>query len=140
MQDLAKVLSGTVQSAFGTLENAAGNLRGALKSIGDAVQSVISWLGDLASKINSIHVPDWLQGHSPPPMANWFSYIGEAVGQVNAQLPTLAMNLAAQIGPSGQSISNTASTRSFTYAPQISTTGNVTAPMDLALASSLASV
>ncbi len=73
-------------------------------------------------------------------MADWFSAISESVGAVNAQLPTLAMNLAAQIGPSGQSITNTASSRSFTYAPNISTSGNVSAPMDLALATSLASV
>ncbi len=140
MENLAKVISGTVQAAFGTLASVAGDARGALKSIGEAVQSVINWLNDLADAISNISIPDWLEGHSPPPMANWFSHIGEAVGAVNAQLPTLAMNLAAQLGPSGQSIANTTSTRSFTYAPQISTTGNVSAPMDLALASSLAGV
>lgn len=137
---LGKVLSGTVAGAFDHLSGVAGGLKGALHSIGDAVQAVISWLNDLASTINSIGVPDWLQGHSPPPMANWFGDISGAIGAVNAQLPTLAMNLAAQIGPSGQSISNTASSRSFTYAPQVTSYGGHDMPMDLALASSLAGV
>ena len=73
-------------------------------------------------------------------MADWFTYIGEAVGAVNAQLPDLQMNLAAQVGSQGQSISNTASTRSFSYSPTIYATGGGADAMDLALASSLASV
>ena len=140
MQNLAQTVSGTVTSAFGTLETIAGNVRGALKSIGDAVQGVIGWLNDLISAINSIEIPDWLQGHSPPPMANWFSDIGGAVGALNAQLPDLQAQLTAQIGPQGQSISNTASTRSFSYSPTIYQTGSTDMPMDLALASSLAMV
>lgn len=140
MQNLAQVISGTVTSAFGTLETVAGNVRGALKSIGDAVSGVISWLNDLISTINSVSIPDWLEGHSPPPMANWFSDIGGAVGALNAQLPDLQAQLTAQIGPQGQSISNTASTRSFSYSPTIYSSGGTDMPMDLALASSLAMV
>ncbi len=115
------------------MEEAWGNIR-------DAVGWLIDKLHDLADLWESMKPPDWVTGHSPPPMANWFTDISDAVGAVNAQLPTLQMNLAAQLGPAGQSVTNTASSRSFTYAPQISTTGNVSAPMDLALANSLASV
>ena len=129
-----------MQGAFSTLSSMSGDLAGALHSIGSAVQSVISYLSDLASKINSISMPSWLEGHSPPPMANWFSDIGGAVGALNQQLPSLQAQLTAQIGPQGQSITNTASTRSFSYAPTIYSSGGTDMPMDLALASSLAGV
>jgi hypothetical protein len=137
---LSSLVKDEVAHAFNSLNTFAGAAAGGLSSIGSAIQGVISWINDLVSKLNSVSVPDWLEGHSPPPMADWFSYIAESVKGVNAQLPTLAMNLAAQIGPSGQSVTNTASTRSFTYAPTINTSGGSDMPMDLALANSLAGV
>lgn len=137
---LSGLVKDEVSKAFNNLNSYAGAAAGGLSKIGEAVSGVIDWISDLAAKLNSISIPDWLQGHSPPPMADWFSYIGEAVGAVNAQLPTLAMNLAAQVGTSGQSISNTASTRSFTYAPQYNGGAPTEGPMDMALANSLASV
>ncbi len=47
---------------------------------------VIDWLDKLASGINSIQIPDWLEGHSPPPMANWLNDIGAAAQNATAQL------------------------------------------------------
>jgi len=121
-------------------DNVLQPMQGFFSDIGTSVQDLIQWINELVKKINAVKIPDWLQGHSPPPMAEWFSYIGESVKGVNQQLPTLAMNLAAQLGPTGSSISNTASTRSFTYAPTVYQSGGGDMPMDLALASSLASV
>ncbi len=141
MQQLAQVISGAVSGAFSHLENIAGNVRGALKAIGDAVQGVIGWLNDLVSAINSISIPDWLEGHSPPPMANWFSDIAGATAALNAQLPELAMNLSAAMpNAGGGNTSNVSSSRTFNYAPQYSGSGALEGPMDLALASSLAGV
>lgn len=139
-QKLSSIVKDEVAKAFNSLNGFASGAAGALHNIGQAVGDVIGWLNDLIAKLNSVSVPDWLQGHSPPPMANWFSYIGESVKGVNQQLPTLAMNLAAQMGPTSGSISTTASTRSFTYAPNITTSGDHNEPMSMALASSLASV
>lgn len=139
-QKLSSIVKDEVGSAFQKLESWASAAKGALSSIGGAVQSVIGWLNDLASKISSISIPDWLEGHSPPPMANWFSDIGQATRMLNEQLPALQANLSAQIGPQGQSITNTASTRSFVYSPTVYSSGGTDMPMDLALASSLAAV
>ncbi len=141
MQQLAQVISGTVSSAFNHLENIAGNVRGALKAIGDAVQGVIGWINDLVSALNSVSIPDWLEGHSPPPMANWFSDIAGATAALNSQLPDLAMNLSAALpNEGGGNTSNVSNARNFTYAPQYSGSGAMEGPMDLALASSLAGV
>lgn len=137
---LSSLVKDEVAAAFNNLNSFASGAAGALHSIGNAIHDVIGYINDLVAKLNSVSVPDWLQGHSPPPMADWFSDIAGAAGAVNAQLPTLAMNLAAQLGPSGQTVSNTASTRSFTYAPTVYQSGGGDMPMDLALASSLASV
>ncbi len=140
LQALGKEVSGPLAGAFQHMQNIADGAVSGLRNIGSAVQSVISWLSELAAKIASIGIPDWLEGHSPPPMADWFSYIGAAVGALNAQLPELQAQLTASIGPQGQSISNTASTRSFSYSPTIYSSGGTDMPMDMALASSLASV
>jgi hypothetical protein len=137
---LSSLVKDEVAHAFNSLNSYAGAAAGGLSKIGSAIQSVIEWVNDLAAKLNSISVPDWLQGHSPPPMADWFTYIGGAVQSLNDQLPALQANLSAQIGPQGQSITNTASTRSFTYAPNVYSSGGADMPMDLALANSLAGV
>lgn len=137
---LTSLVKDDVSKAFNNLNSFASAAAGGLSKIGQAVQSVIDWINDLVAALGSVDIPDWLQGHSPPPMADWFTYIGEAVGAVNAQLPDLQMNLAAQVGSQGQSISNTASTRSFSYSPTIYASGGGADAMDLALASSLASV
>lgn len=137
---LSGLVKDEVAHAFNSLSNYASAAEGALRSIGSAIQGVISFLNSLADKFNSIHPPSWLEGHSPPPMANWFTDIGMATRALNQQLPALQANLSAQIGPQGQSITNTASTRSFAYSPTIYTSGSTDMPMDLALANSLASV
>jgi Phage-related minor tail protein len=115
-------------------------MAGWFENIGSAVDSLIGWLNTLADKWAEMKPPDWVKGASPPPMAHWFDYIAESVRGVSEALPTMHMNLAGPIGGSGGSSYSSSSSRSFTYAPQINTSGNVSAPMDLALASSLAGV
>jgi phage-related protein len=138
---LSSLVKDEVSKAFNNLNSYAGAAAGGLSKIGEAVRGVIQWISDLASKLNSISIPDWLEGHSPPPMADWFSYVADSVAAVNAQLPELQMNLAGAL-PGGGGGGNTsyANSRSFTYAPTQYINGGASAPMDLALATSLAGV
>lgn len=64
--------------ALGTAQKALGGVKDAFGYIDSAISSTIKWIQKVADKLNSISVPSWLQGHSPPPMAHWFDYIGEA--------------------------------------------------------------
>ncbi len=137
---LSGLVKDEVAHAFNNLSGFASAAAGGLHSIGDAVHDVIGWINDLVNKLNSISMPDWLEGHSPPPMANWFSDIATATQALNQQLPVLAANLTAQMLPGGGNTTNSTSSRSFTYAPQYSGGGATEGPMDLALASSLAGV
>lgn len=138
---LSGLVKDEVAHAFNSLNSMAGAAAGGLSKIGEAVSGVIKWISDLIAKLNSVSIPDWLQGHSPPPMADWFSYIGDAVGQLNAQLPTLSMNLAAQIGPSGGGVANTSiSNRPFDFSVVNHNYGPANEPMDMHLAQALAGV
>ena len=138
---LSSLVKDEVTKAFNNLNSMAGAAAGGLSKIGDAVKGVIDWIGDLIDKLNSISIPDWLEGHSPPPMADWFSNIAGATAALNAQLPELAMNLSAAMpNTGGGTTSNVSNARNFTYAPNYSGGGAFEGPMDLALASSLAGV
>jgi hypothetical protein len=76
--DLATKIRETLGPAFTWLgDNVLKPVTGFFNDIGGAVQDVIDWINDLASTINNIQIPDWLQGHSPPPMADWFGYIAD---------------------------------------------------------------
>jgi hypothetical protein len=72
------VISGNLGPALETAKGAIDGVKDAFGHISDAIRDAIAWIQRVADKLNSIHVPDWLQGHSPPPMANWFSDIGTA--------------------------------------------------------------
>jgi len=67
-----------LKPAFETGQSAANGIRDAFNFISDAVSKAIDWINKVADALNNIQVPDWLQGHSPPPMANWFSAIGQS--------------------------------------------------------------
>lgn len=59
----------------------AGKIKGFFQGIADAVSGVIGWISDLIQKIKDLAnqaIPKWLQGKSPPPMANWLNDIAEA--------------------------------------------------------------
>lgn len=58
-------------------------------AVTSAVSTAYDWFVKIGNSISSIQIPSWLQGHSPPPLANWFSDIagaaesaGGAVGDV----------------------------------------------------------
>lgn len=51
-----------------------------------AVDSAWAKIQSISDGISSIQIPDWLQGHSPPPLADWFSYIADAGGQASSAI------------------------------------------------------
>lgn len=47
-------------------------------AIVSAIETAYGWFQKIGSAIGSIQIPSWLQGHSPPPLADWFDSIGGA--------------------------------------------------------------
>lgn len=76
-------ISANLSPALSTAQSALAKVRDAFGWIDSAIKSTISWIQKVADKLNSISIPDWLQGHSPPPMAHWFRYIAEAAQFAN---------------------------------------------------------
>ncbi len=151
LADLGTVINGNISSAFDHLSGVAGGVRDALGNIGKAVQDVIKWLSDLASTISNIDIPDWLEGHSPPPLANWLSSIAEAANMatdamkpqlgLSAPLAVQAADYMANIGNDAQSNRTTHhnNQKTITYSPTYHNTGNP-ASTESAILQSLASV
>ena len=137
--------------ALQSLSGFADGASGAINDIANAVKGAIKWLGDLAAKINSISIPDWLEGHSPPPMANWFSDIGAAARTAaRVDLPAFDAGLrggslvarATERGADETVQAGRQATynqqRSVTYAPVYNNTASADPSMDAAFARSLA--
>jgi TP901 family phage tail tape measure protein len=73
-------------------------IKKAFDDIKDALESAKTWVDKVKTAIENIKIPSWLEGKSPPPMANWFSDISDAVEQLAAaELPMLqsALDIAA---------------------------------------------
>lgn len=79
--DLAAMLSGALTGAINGAQGVITGISGWFNHIADAIKKVVDWVQRLIDKLASVAVPEWLQGQSPPPMADWFSYIAEAAGQ-----------------------------------------------------------
>jgi hypothetical protein len=98
VQPILQALNGIIEQkvipAWELFDTIMGGVADAAGHIGDAISGVIDWLNDLASAIDSISIPDWLQGHSPPPLANWFSHIAGAAKSVNAEFDQFNQKLA----------------------------------------------
>jgi hypothetical protein len=91
LSDLASDISAVLGPAIDGLGKVISPIAGWFDGIGTSVGGVVRWLNNLATGIDNIHVPSWLQGHSPPPLANWFSDIAGAAesagGAVDAVQP-----------------------------------------------------
>jgi len=62
-----------------------------LDAISEALRILYDWFKRLKAIIESIDVPDWAKGHSPPPLATWFQDISNEVERLAAaELPKLA--------------------------------------------------
>lgn len=95
-------ISGHLGPALETAQSALGGVKDAFGYIDSAIKSTISWIQAVADKLNSISVPSWLQGHSPPPMAHWFDYISDAMSGATSEADAFNAALGNDIGmPSG---------------------------------------
>lgn len=100
---LAGVVRDTVGPALSWLkDNVLGPVLSSLGFIKDAVSGVIGFFRDLARSIDAIEIPAWLQGHSPPPMADWFGDIGEAAGTISQPLNAIFGALEGITGAAGR--------------------------------------
>lgn len=91
----------------GTLQPALAGVKTSLGFVADAAKTVIRWFGDLASAIDSIEIPAWLKGASPPPLADWLTFIGEAASAVAKQsLPALGASLSDMASVASQATSD----------------------------------
>lgn len=81
------------QGAMNVLNGILGGLKSSFNWLSDAVQTFIGWLGKAKDAINSIHVPAWLQGGSPPPMAYWFNDISLSIAEAIPQLVSFEQTL-----------------------------------------------
>lgn len=80
---LAGVVNTVLGPAFQWLNNnVIGPVTAGFGHISSAVGDVIGFLKRLADSISAIEIPSWLQGHSPPPLADWFDFIGTSIGRV----------------------------------------------------------
>jgi hypothetical protein len=87
---LKPALDTVAKFAKDTLTPALDGIKSSLGYISDAAQKVIDFFGDLGEAIDAIEIPSWLKGQSPPPLANWLTYIGDAaLGVAKNALPTL---------------------------------------------------
>lgn len=92
---ITTILGPAISAAQGIIAPVAGWFG----NISSAIGGVIRWIGDLVAKLNSISIPDWLQGHSPPPLADWFGYIADETERLGKALPVISANLPALTVP-----------------------------------------
>lgn len=73
------------------------NIRQAFDDVVAGIKNAITWIGNLIEKLKDVVIPSWLKGHSPPPMADWFEYIGHeskyaasSLAKVNSQMTSMS--------------------------------------------------
>lgn len=80
---------GTVIEKLVELENKLGIVKKGFEAIKSVLSDVIDFLRSLIEGLKNVKVPKWLQGHSPPPMADWLEAIAEQAqmaGQALAEM------------------------------------------------------
>lgn len=118
IKTIAETVWGEISGAFDsfktTLEPIATKVKGFFQGIADAIgwisgalETVIGWISSFLTKLAELAaaaIPPWLQGHSPPPMANWLhdiataaSMAAEALGQEMRLAITSGANLSSYI-------------------------------------------
>jgi len=88
------IIKTTVGPALDALSGILAGVAGAFDAIGGTIQWVIDKLQAFANWLANIQVPAWLQGGSPPPLANWMTDIGQAAEDLaRTKLPELEVAL-----------------------------------------------
>jgi len=58
--------------------------------ISRAIADANEWFKRVGDSIQRITIPGWLQGHSPPPLANWFSDIASSAESAGGAVADVA--------------------------------------------------
>lgn len=77
--NLGSQISAATSTALGAVKSFSSGVTSSLGYIKSAIDGVIGYFQRLADKLSSLEIPDWLQGHSPPPMAEWLMFIADAL-------------------------------------------------------------
>lgn len=127
-QTIGGYVSGTFQPVLDKLGSfLKSTLVPAFSGISKAIETVTGWLKKMADMINNLKLPSWLTPGSPTPWELGLIGITEAIGELNKQLPAMAIGLdrvsfagASSIGnPSQVSSSSTQNDNFSFYAPVI---------------------
>jgi phage-related protein len=109
IETVAGLISGGLTSAFNTVTGIIHGAETAFDNVRGAVDSVIGTINGFISTLESVHVPEWLQGHSPPPMANWFSDISDSVSTLAGNSLSALQSSLSAITPGVSGITNSIS-------------------------------
>lgn len=90
---VSDLFQNTLAGAINGAQSTIASVSGWFDDITRAVQAAVGWVQDFVEAIASVVIPDWLQGHSPPPLADWFSYIADAAASVTNELPAMDAGL-----------------------------------------------
>jgi hypothetical protein len=55
-----------------------------------AITTAYDWFVKIGNAVSSIQIPSWLQGHSPPPLANWFNDIASSAESAGGAVQDVA--------------------------------------------------
>jgi TP901 family phage tail tape measure protein len=90
MKVVAGYIGGPLNEVFNNFSGFVGAVSSAINSLGSTVKHLIGWLSDLASKIASIKLPDWMTPGSPTPWEIGLRGVGDALKtEVNPQIKAL---------------------------------------------------
>ncbi len=114
IKDVAGWIGDNLPGAFVTAKRELGSFKtnvldpigAGFQWIADKVSGALDWIRDLIDTLSSVRIPDWLQGHSPPPMADWFGSIADeaersAMAFDSLQMPPIAMPAAGALAAGG---------------------------------------
>jgi len=98
LRTAADVIKGALVQAVSDAQGKLTALAGWFHSIRDAAAGVVEWIGRVLDRIAeaaSVAIPDWLEGRSPPPMADWLNWIAEGAERAAGALPAVGAALPA---------------------------------------------
>jgi phage-related minor tail protein len=94
LQSLHDFIENTVGPALSRFKtNIIDPVVTAFNNIKSAVQGVMDKVAEFLRQIANAVIPDWLRGHSPPPMADWFNQIGEGAAALNMELRAMPLTM-----------------------------------------------
>jgi TP901 family phage tail tape measure protein len=113
LEEVARIITEVLLKAWEDLKSAWDKLdvltkvKDAFDDIKTAIEKAKEWVDKVKDAIANIKIPAWLEGKSPPPLANWFADIASAASLLTSQLPAIEAGLAfTAASPSGGGVVN----------------------------------